>query len=133
MIRNQSVPFASLLVPCPRKACDTYLLDGQLGERMGARRGGKAWGRQELQRPGSILFLMVGYLAPALMYPMVVTHYLRVSFILHFLSTYYELGTIIGTRDKDKNTTGPLFEGAQGLKVEEDWCVLDLSQCCQAS
>ena len=121
MIRNQSVPSASLLVPCPRKAHDTYLLDGQLGERMGARRGGKAWGRQEPQRPGSILFLMVGYLAPALMYLMVGTHYLKVSFIPHFLSTYYELGTIIGTRDKDKNTTRPLFgrstrtEGGRGL------------------
>lgn len=36
-------------------------------------------------------------------------HYLRISFIQHFLSMCHMLGAVIGTRHKDKNVTRSLF------------------------
>jgi hypothetical protein len=85
----------------------------------GAKTSSKAWGGWESQRSYSMflhlsVLLIAGCSAPALD-----AHYLRALFIHYFLSTYYALGTIIGTRDGNKKMPGLCSGGTLNPKPEE--------------
>lgn len=84
-------------------------VNGWAQEEMGKPRGHRTLrGYTPSSFPPSV-FLMVGCSVPALIFLTMGLHYLRTSFIQHFLSTCHMLGAVIGTRDKDKNMTRSLF------------------------
>lgn len=85
-------------------------MGGQLGEWKRVRRDGKAWSRQESQRPHSTLLPLVNVsdgrlLGPSSGVPHGSARCLRVSSTQHFSGMYYMLDTVLGTRDKGKNIT----------------------------